>query len=79
MAARRGGNRQDSGQRNEREGGRTGGDRPAAKDKGWRRWWIEGPEGRGQGEWRRAGRLGTRRSVSLPRNRGHVIGHAWPW
>ena len=34
---------------------------------------------RGQGEWRRAGGLGTQRSVSLPRDRAHVIGPAWPW
>ena len=61
-------------QRDEREGGR-----PAANDRGWRRWWTEGREGRGQGEWRRAMGLETRRSVSLPRDRGHVIGHTWPW
>ena len=32
-----------------------GGGRPAANDRGWRRWWTEGPEGRVQGERRRAG------------------------
>ena len=56
-----------------------GGGRPAANDRGWRRWRTEGPEGRWQGEWPLAGGLGTRRSVSLPRDRGHVIGHARPW
>ena len=50
--------------------------RPAANDRGWRRWWIEGTEGRGHGEWRRAGWL---RSVSVPRDWGHVIGHTWSW
>ena len=79
MAASRRGNSGDGSQRDEREGGRTGGGRPAANDRGWRRWWTEGQEVRGQGEWRRAGRLATWRSVSLPRDRGHVIGHAWPW
>ena len=80
MAARRGGTREQGGQSDEREEGKRGGrGRPAANDRGWSRRWTEGPEGRGQGEWRRAGGLGTRRSVSLPRDRGHVIGHVWPW
>ena len=56
-AAGRGGKREDEGQRGEREGGKMGGGRPAANDKGWRRWWREGPVGRGQGEWRRVGGL----------------------
>ena len=49
---------------------------------------TEGGEDGGQRDQREGGRgnggglgggLGTRRSVSLPRDRGHVIGHAWPW
>ena len=57
-------------------GGTTGGGRPAANDRAWRRWWIEGPEGMMQGEWRWVGGLGTLRFVSLPGDRGHVICHA---
>ena len=34
VAGRRGGNREDGGHRDQREGGRTGGGRPAAKDRG---------------------------------------------
>ena len=71
-------NREDRATRGRRARGEEGG-RPAANDRGWRRWWTEGPEGSGQGEWRRAGGLGTRRPVSLPRDRGDVIGHARPW
>ena len=46
-------NRMDRATRRRRARGEGGG-RPAANDRGWRRWWTEGPEGRGQGEWRRA-------------------------
>ena len=40
---------------------------------------VRGTRGKGQREWRRVGGLGTRRFVSRPRDRGHVIGHVWPW
>ena len=38
-----------------------------------------GTRGKGAGGMAAGWGVGTRRSVSLPRDRGHVIGHAWPW
>ena len=71
MAERRGGNR---------EGGSRGGGRPAAKDRGQKveKMVDRGTKGMGTGG-NGGGLRGTRRSVSRPRDWGHVIGHAWPW
>ena len=60
-------NGDDNGTRRRRARGERGG-RPPANNRGWRRWWTEGLEGRGQREWRRAGGLGTRFRESAPRS-----------
>ena len=71
VADRRGGNR---------EAGTRGRGRPAAKDRGQKVEKMVGRWTKGKGAGGMAAGLGgTRRSVSRPHDRGHVIGHEWPW
>ena len=61
--------------------GRTGVGTPAAEDKGYMVEEIMDRGNRGKAaQGTAAGEgLGTGHLVNVPRDPGHVIGHAWPW